>query len=163
MWDVALTIINVILAIISGIGAYNSVKYFRKSKNLTIFAQTNKALVEVQKMLIKLPEALSSSNSSRRGKKGLSLHNALCDIGQELNVNLTEINSNIPAEYSDKIRQLQNKDGFNLRAYINSYISGEVVQNNGIDSDDFNICQARLLEIQDYLKKAALETEEKLK
>ena len=57
VWDVALTIINVILAIISGIGAYNSVKYFRKSKNLTIFAQTNKALVEVQKMLIKLPEA----------------------------------------------------------------------------------------------------------
>ncbi len=163
MLDVVLTIINVILAVVSAFGAWNSIKYFRKSKNLTIFAQTNKALVEVQKMLIKLPEALSASNSSRRGKKGLSLHNTLCDIGKELNANLTEINSNIPTEYSDAIRQLQNKDGFNLRAYINSYISGEVVQNNGIDSDDFNICQARLLEIQDYLKKAALETEEKLK
>ena len=34
---------------------------------------------------------------------------------------------------------------------------------NFLDSDDFNVCQARLLEIQDYLKKAALETEEKLK
>ena len=158
VWDVALTIINVILAIISGIGAYNSVKYFRKSKNLTIFA-----LVEVQKMLIKLPEALSSSNSSRRGKKGLSLHNALCDIGQELNVNLTEINSNIPAEYSGELRQLQNKDGFNLQTYINSYISGDAVKDNGIDSEDFNSCQAKLLEIQDYLKKVALETEEKLK
>ena len=77
--------------------------------------------------------------------------------------NLTEINSNIPTEYSDAIRQLQNKDGFILQAYINSYISGDAVQNNGIDSDDFNVCQARLLEIQDYLKKAALETEEKLK
>ena len=163
VWDVALTIINVILAIISGIGAYNSVKYFRKSKNLTIFAQTNKALVEVQKMLIKLPEALSSSNSSRRGKKGLSLHNALCDIGQELNVNLTEINSNIPAEYSGELRQLQNKDGFNLQTYINSYISGDAVKDNGIYSEDFNSCQAKLLEIQDYLKKVALETEEKLK
>ena len=47
--------------------------------------------------------------------------------------------------------------------YINSYISGDAVQNNGIDSEDFNVCQVRLLEIQDYLKKAALETEEKLK
>lgn len=149
--------------IVDVISDVNSIKYFRKSKNLTIFAQTNKALVEVQKMLIKLPEALSASNSSRRGKKGLSLHNTLCDIGQELNANLTEINSNIPTEYSDAIRQLQNKDGFNLQAYINSYISGEAVQNNGIDSDDFNVCQARLLEIQDYLKKSALETEEKLK
>lgn len=56
-----------------------------------------------------------------------------------------------------------NKDGFILQAYINSYISGNAVQNNGIDSEDFNVCQVRLLEIQDYLKKAALETEEKLK
>lgn len=94
---------------------------------------------------------------------GTSVHNTLCDIGKELNANLTEINSNIPTEYSDAIRQLQNKDGFILQAYINSYISGDAVQNNGIDSDDFNVCQARLLEIQDYLKKAALETEEKLK
>lgn len=78
-------------------------------------------------MLIKLPEALSASNSSRRGKKGLSLHNTLCDIGKELNANLTEINSNIPTEYSDAIRQLQNKDGFILQAYINSYISGDAL------------------------------------
>ena len=163
MLDIPITIINVILAIVSGLGAYKSVKYFRKSKNLTIFVQTNKALVEIQKMLIKLPEALSASNSSRRGKKGLSLHNTLCDIGRELNANLNEINSNIPAEYSDQIRQLQNKAGFNLQAYINSYISGDAVKDNGIDSEDFNSCQARLLEMQDYLKKAALETEEKLK
>ena len=77
MLDIGLTVINVILAIVSGIGAYKSAKYFQKSKNLTIFAQINKALVEVQKMLVKLPEALSASNLSRRGKKGLSLHNTL--------------------------------------------------------------------------------------
>lgn len=71
MLDIGLTVINVILAIVSGIGAYKSAKYFQKSKNLTIFAQINKALVEVQKMLVKLPEALSASNLSRRGKKDL--------------------------------------------------------------------------------------------
>ena len=76
---------------------------------------------------------------------------------------LTEINSNRPAEYSGELRQLQNKDGFNLQTYINSYISGDAVKDNGIDSEDFNSCQAKLLEIQDYLKKVALETEEKLK
>lgn len=114
-------------------------------------------------MLIKLPEALSASNSSRRRRKGFSLRNTLCDIGQELNANLNEINSNIPADYSDQIRQLQNKDDFNLQAYINSYISGDAVKDNGIDSEDFNSCQARLLEMQEYLKKVALETEEKLK
>ena len=55
--DIALTIINVILAVVSGVGAYKSLKYFRKSHNLTICAQTNKALIEIQKMLSKLPEA----------------------------------------------------------------------------------------------------------
>lgn len=163
MMDVILTIINVILAIVSGIGAYKSDKYFQKSKNITIFAQTNKALVEVQKMILKLPEALEVSNSSRRGKKGLSLHNTLCNIGLQLNASLTEINKNIPAEYTDEIRQLQNKDNFNLQSYVNSYISGNAVRDNGIDSGDFNACQARILEIQDYLKKIALEIEEKLK
>lgn len=50
MLDIVLTIINVILAVVSAFGAWNSIKYFRKSKNLTIFAQTNKALVEVQRL-----------------------------------------------------------------------------------------------------------------
>ena len=163
MLDVILTIINVLLAIVSGLGAYKSVKYFQKSKSLTIFAQINKALVEIQKMLIKLPEALSSSSFSRRKRKGFSLYNTLCDIVQELNASLNEINSNIPADYSEQIRQLQNKDDFNLQAYINSYISGDAVKDDGIDSEDFNFCQARLLEMQEYLKKVALETEEKLK
>ena len=34
--DSILTGINILLTIISGIGAYKSVKYFRKSRNLTI-------------------------------------------------------------------------------------------------------------------------------
>ena len=69
MLDVVLTIINVILAVVSALGAWNSIKYFRKSKNLTIFAQTNKALVEVQKMLIKLPEAIVCFKFFETGKE----------------------------------------------------------------------------------------------
>lgn len=36
MVDIVLTLINVILTIISGVGAYKSLKYFRKSHNLTV-------------------------------------------------------------------------------------------------------------------------------
>ena len=57
--DIGLTVINVVLAIISGVGAYRSIKYFRKSRNLAIYAQTNTALTEIQKVLMKLPEALA--------------------------------------------------------------------------------------------------------
>ena len=126
--DSILTGINILLTIISGIGAYKSVKYFRKSRNLTIFAQTNKALIEIQKMLIKLPEALTASNMAMRGKKGMNLQNRICNIGQELNISLTEIGANIPSEYSEKFRKLQNDGIFNLQVYINSYISVEAVK-----------------------------------
>ena len=44
-------------------------------------------------------------------EKGLSLHNTLYNIGQKFN-------ANIPPDYSDKIRQLQHKNGFNLQTYI---------------------------------------------
>lgn len=66
-------------------------------------------------------------------EKGLSLHNTLYNIGQELN-------ANIPPDHSDKIRQLQDKNRFNLQTYINSYINGDAVKDNGIDSEDFNAC-----------------------
>ena len=98
--DIALTIINVILAVVSGVGAYKSLKYFRKSHNLTIYAQTNKALIEIQKMLRKLPEALSASSMGMRGKKGFSMLNTLGNIGRELNSSLIEIRSSLPSVYT---------------------------------------------------------------
>ena len=159
--DIVLTVINVILAVVSGVGAFNSLKYFRKSRNLTIFAQTNKALIEIQKMLSKLPEALSASN--KRGKKGFSLQNTLCNIGQELNSSLNEIRSSLPSEYSQEFGNLQDDINFNLQRYINSYISGEAMTENGIDSTEYNLCQIRLVAMQDYLKTKVSETEEKLK
>lgn len=161
--DIALAIINVILTIVSGIGAYQSKKYFKKSRNLTSFLKLNNALDEVGEMLSKLPEALSASNSSVQSKKGFSFRNTLRDIGEKLNTNLMKINSNMPTEYSNEFLQLQKKDGFDLPAYINSYISGNAIKGKEIDLESYNICQNRLVEMQNYLKKVVTQTGEKLK
>lgn len=163
MLDITLTVINIILAILSGIGAFKSLKYFRKSHNLTIYAQTNKGMVEIQKMLIKLPEVLTASNKGITGRKGFSLQNALCNIGQELHNSLIKIISSIPSEYSDEFEQLQNDGNFNLQKYINSLISGKAVKEGEIDLAEYNLCQKRLVAMQQYLKKTANEIEEKLK
>lgn len=162
--DIGLTVINVVLAIFSMVGAGKSIKYYKKSKNLTIFAKTNKALIEVQKMLTKLPEALYAVNKAKnKQKKGFNPGYKLCSIGQDLNRSLIEINSNIPPEYTKAIRNLQSKEEFDLQTYINSYISGEAIIEDSIDSDKYNLCQKRLNEIQDYLKRITDEIEEKLK
>ncbi len=161
--DIGLTVINVVLAFFSMVGAGKSIKYYKKSKNLTIFAKTNKALIEVQKMLTKLPEALYAANNIQNKRKGFNLEYKICGIGQKLNESLIEINSNIPTEYTNAIRNLQCKEEFDLQTYINSYISGEAIKENTIDFNKYNLCQKRLDEIQDYLKKIADEVEEKLK
>lgn len=163
VFDIILTGINVLLAIASAFGAWKSLKYYKKSKNLSIYTQVNKSLIEIQKMLIKLPEALSASSQSLRGKRGMSLQNTLCGIGQELNNSLMEIGADIPIEYSDDLKRLQNDGDFELQKYINSFISGEAVKENCIDFNDFNLCQERLKEMQEYLKRKSSDVGEKLK
>ena len=60
--DTIILIVNIIITFTSGIGAYSSFRYFNKSKHITIYAQTNKALVELTEMLKKLPEALAAEH-----------------------------------------------------------------------------------------------------
>lgn len=158
-----LTIINIILTIISSVGAYKSIKYFRKSRNLTIYAQTNKALVEVQYMLNKLPEVLVAFNMEKRAKKGFSLQNTLSNVGQELNSSLAKIVVCVSPDHSKKLRNLQNIERFNLQKYINSCISGEIIKESGLDTEAYDLCQESLINIQDYLKGVVYEIEEKLK
>ena len=69
MLDVVLTIINVILAVVSAFGAWNSIKYFRKSKNLTILQQTNKALVESTKNVNKVTRSIVCFKFFETGKE----------------------------------------------------------------------------------------------
>lgn len=51
---------------------------------------------------------------------------------------LNEIRANIPRDYLDQFERLQSYAGFNLRKYINSFISGEVITDNEIDSVQYN-------------------------
>lgn len=75
--------------------------------------------------------------------------------------------SAIPADYSKKLRELQKIGAFNLPQYINSLIDGTaVIEVNGrkmLDRTSFDICQERLREMQEFLKKKIAEEEEKLK
>lgn len=163
VFDIILTGINVILATTSAFGAWKSIKYYQKSKNLSIYTQINKSLIEIQKMLIKLPEVLSASNQSLRGKRGMNLQNTLCGIGQALNNSLMTIGADIPVECSNDLKKLQNDGDFELQKYINSLINGEAVKENSIDFNDYDLCQERLNEIQEYLKRKSSDIGEELK
>lgn len=163
-WDIAVLIINVVLTIISGFGAYKSIRYFKKSRHITIYAQTNKALGEIGKMLKLLPEALAAASST---KKGFNPENAVCEKGSELANSLNAIMNAIPSEYSTEFRLLQKNGDFELEQYIYSFIDKTVIiQVNGrttLDRTSFDTCQERLREMQEFLKKKIVEEENNLK
>ena len=76
---------------------------------------------------------------------------------------MIEIRSSLPSEYTQEFGRLQDDTSFSLQKYINSLISGEAVTENGLDLDKYNLCQNRLMTLQDNLKRWISETEEKLK
>lgn len=164
MWDIVILIINIVIAIVSGIGAYNSIRYFKKSRHITIYAQSNKALGEIDEMLKKLPEALAAASTN---KKGFSSENAVRQIGIEISNHLNTIMSSIPSCYSGDFRAKQKTESFDLSHYINSLIDGTAInENNGrktLDRVSFDACQQCLREMQEFLKKIISEEEENLK
>ena len=162
--DIIILIINILIAIISGVGAFNSIRYFKKSKHVTIYAQTNQALNKLGEMLIILPEALAATSNPNRG---FSVENAIRDYGTKLSGNLNEIMSAIPTEYSTEFQELQKDDNFILEKYIHSFIDGTAIvkekERKTLQRNSFDTCQERLRAMQTFLKQKIAEEEEKLK
>lgn len=162
--DIIILIINILLAIISGIGAFNSIRYFKKSKHIAIYAQTNRAFNLLGEMLKTLTDTLAATTSHKRG---FNVENAIRGYGIKLSSNLNEIMSAIPTEYSIEFQELQKDDTFVLEQYINSYIDGTaVVEENEkkiLQRADFDKCQERLRTMQSFLKQKIAEEEELLK
>ena len=162
--DIIILIINILLAIVSGAGAFKSIRYFKKSKHITIYAQTNQALNKLGEMLRILPEALAATTNPKRG---FSVENAIRDFGTKLSDDLNEIMSAIPTEYSTEFQELQKDDKFILEKYICSFIDGTaIVEEKGrktLQRTSFDTCQERLRAMQTFLKQTIAEEEEKLK
>lgn len=152
--DTVLTIINAIATVIAVISAIRSHRYYKKSRALVDHTNMNKALVEIEKMLLKLPEALSATNKSRqKSGRGINIEKVICDIGIELSSSYNEIHSCVPSAYAENLFALEDTGSFKLLKYINGYTSGEALTNGTLDSIQYTECQTQLMKMQDYLKK----------
>lgn len=164
-WENVELAINIALTAISAGGAYKSFRYFKKSKHITIYAQSNKALNELGEMIELLPEVLVATSSVE--KKGFNPENAVSKKGTELAKHLNVIMSELPSEYSAEFRALQKTNCFDLEQYIHSLIDkSAVIEENGrktLKRSDFDTAQERLRAMQEFLKKKIAEEEEKLK
>ena len=152
--DKVLTIINAIATVIAIISAIRSHTYYKKSRALVDYTNMSKTLVEIEKMLLKLPEAFSATNRSRqKSGRGVNLEKVICDIGLELSTSYNEIHSCVPSEYAENLFALETTCDFELLKYINGYISGEALTNGMLDATQYTKCQTQLMKMQDFLKK----------
>ena len=162
-WDIVLTIVNAIATVIAIISAIRSKRYYKKCRALADHTNMSKALVEVEKMLNKISEALLNTNINRQKRgRGMNIEKLISEIGKELNDSYLEMHSCVPTDYASELFKLENVRSFSLQIYINSYISGTVLNQGILDSDDYANCQTQLMKMQDYLKEHIAKMPEKI-
>lgn len=163
MMDRVFTIINAITTVIAVVSAFRSWKYYKKSRALADHTNMNKALVVIEKMLCKLPDALSATNKSRqKSGKGMNLERTIGQIGSDLNVSYLEIHSCVPSAYANNLFKLEKEGNFELQKDINSYISGEALNQGVLNSNDYAKCQTQLMKMQEHIKKSIAEMPDKI-
>lgn len=162
MFDVILSIVSAICTVVSLIGAYKSIKYYKKSKQLTLYANTNVSLVEVQKIIATFTEILKLANTTRP-QRGINLSKQLEAHGETIRESINLLREKLSVEDFRLIEgQLISKE-MKVEMYIDSFISGEILDDGKLVIDDrFNRCQQKFYNIQQILKKRLEEVEEKL-
>ena len=161
--DVTLTIISIICTIASIIGAIKSIKYFKKSKQLTIYANTNVAYTEIDTIKNKMIKLLSLANKNRR-TRGLNLSKEISENGEVIKNSIEKIRNVLPVDKSSEFEEMLFYNGTKTEEYIDTFITGTVLTNDELTiDDDFKNCQQVFVKIQIFLKKYLDEIHEKLK
>lgn len=162
MFDIILSIVSAICTVISVIGAYKSIKYYKKSKQLTIYANTNVSLVEVQKIISTFTEILKIANPSR-SQRGVNLSKQLAAYGESIRDSINVIRDKLSVEDYELIKYKLSSKELRVDAYIYSFISGAILEDGCLKIDDrFNRCQQKFYDIQQTLKRRLEEVEAKL-
>lgn len=162
MFDIVLSIVSAVCTLVSVIGAYKSIKYYKKSKQLTVYANTNVSLVEIQKIISTFTEILKLANTARP-QRGINLPKQLAVYGESIRDSINVLRDKLSVEDYELIkRQLSSKE-LRVDMYIDSFISGTILNDGKLELDDrFNRCQQKFYDIQQILKKRLEEVEEKL-
>lgn len=162
MFDVILSIVSAICTVVSLIGAYKSIKYYKKSKQLTLYANTNVSLVEVQKIIATFTEILKLANTTRP-QRGINLSKQLEAHGETIRESINLLREKLSVEDFRLIEGQLISTEMKVEMYIDSFISGEILDDGKLVIDDrFNRCQQKFYNIQQILKKRLEEVEEKL-
>jgi len=146
--DKILTVVSALCTIVSLIGAYKSVKYYKKSKQLTIYANTNVAFIETQKIISIFTEILKLSNPAKQ-QRGTNLAKQLETHGESIKTSINIIREKLSVEDFNDVKRMFSSPQVQVETYIDSFISGTVLIQGRFEIDGrFNSCQQIFYDIQ---------------
>ena len=152
--------INIFCTIISIIGAYKSLAYYKKSKHLSIYANTNVAYMEIQKIISVLTEMLKLSNQTR----GINTKKEVSKKGESIKASINKIREILPANDSKAVDNILHSQEMQVEEYIDSFITGTaLIDEKLIIDNNFNKCQQSFRDIQILLKQKLENTADKIK
>lgn len=161
-WDYVLIVVSAVCTVFSGVGAYKSNAYYKKSKQLTIYANTNIAYIESQKIIATLTEMLKLGSTTK--KRGTNYIKEVSQNGENIKASINKIRESLTVEDFIEINELLNSQQSKIETYIDSFITGAVlVDEKFVVDDNFNICQQTFCDMQLLIKKKIESIGEKLK
>lgn len=164
-WSGLNIVATIISAICTAIAVYNALKskgYYEKSRDLIKYKDINTANLEcdsIKDIFRKLP-TLANEEISR----GKNVDIEVADCGDRIKASINEIRKSMyDKEYNDVI-ELLDSENKELMRYVDSLISGGVVNNNKfIVNDEFYMCQSKIDKLQELIKRRFDIVSEKLK
>ena len=157
-----LDVISIFCTIISVFGSVKSMVYYKKSKQLTVFANTNIALIESKKIIETLTQVLKLAGNGK--KRGTNYSKELSAYGESIKNSINKIREALPASKCKEINTILTSQGLKVEQYIDSFITGTVlVDEKLVIDDDFNQCQEMFCKIQLELKTMVEDIGERLK
>lgn len=161
-WDFVFIGISAVCTFFSINGAKKSNTYYKKSKQLTIYANTNIAYTESRKIITTLTELLKLANI--KTKRGTNYIRSISKYGESIKTSINKIRESLPVEDFNEIKLLLNDQEPKVEEYIDSLITGTVLNEEMLlIDDDFNVCQQIFCDIQVLIKKKLELISEKLK
>lgn len=160
-FDTVLTVVSILCTIVSSIGAYKSIKYYKKNKQLTTYAHKNVAYSEIKKVIDMMTEILKQAGPQQG--RGVNREKEVSRLGINIKMSLDRIREQLSNENCDAILNILNSN--KVRDYIELLITSPVLPNATIDTEAwkrFRDCETAFYSVQNEIKKKLDESEEKL-
>lgn len=156
--------VDIASTVISIGGAISASVYYDKSKKLTLYANTNIAFVESQKIITNLNEMLKLSNGMMNVRGRKDHIEKVCSCGEAIRSSIDKIREIMSVEDYNDIKELLNSQEIEVEKYIASFITGSILVNEKLVLDDnFNLCQQKFYDMQLLIKKKLENISKKLK